>query len=77
MVTDMVGSTELRMAVGEDTADRLRREHDAILVDVVERTNGSLVKGTGDGIIATFVGAADAVSAAVAMQQAVHGWDSR
>lgn len=76
MVTDMVGSTELRMAVGEATADRLRQEHDAILTAVVEQTNGSLVKGTGDGIIATFPGAADAVSAAVAMQQAVHGWDT-
>ncbi len=76
MVTDMVGSTELRMAVGEDMADRLRREHDAILCGVVEETNGSLVKGTGDGVIATFVGAADAVSAAVSMQRAVYGWDA-
>ena len=33
----MVGSTELRMAVGEETADRLRQAHDAILCDVVAR----------------------------------------
>ena len=47
-----------------------------MLIEVVEQTNGSVVKGMGDGILATFSGAADAVSAAVAMQQAVHGWDT-
>jgi class 3 adenylate cyclase len=76
LVTDQVGSTELRIAVGEEAADRLRQEHDRILRDVVIGLGGSVVKGTGDGIIATFSGAADAVSAAVSIQQAVHAWDA-
>src|SRR5947199_1241683 len=70
----MVGSTELRTAVGEDAADRLRQAHDVLLSDAVAQAEGSVVKGTGDGIIATFLGAADAVSAAVAIQQAMYGW---
>ena len=61
LVTDMVGSTALRSEVGEETADRLRRAHDDLLSTVVVRHGGSVVKGVGDGIIATFPGAADAV----------------
>ena len=76
LVTDMVGSTALRSEVGEETADRLRRAHDDLLSTVVVRHGGSVVKGMGDGIIATFPGAADAVSAAVEAQQAVHAWDA-
>jgi hypothetical protein len=72
----MVGSTALRSEVGEETADRLRRSHDDLLSTVVVRHGGSVVKGVGDGIIATFPGAADAVSAAVEAQQAVHTWDA-
>ena len=71
LVTDLVGSTELRVAIGEDTADRLRRAHDRLLSELVLEHGGKVVKGMGDGIIATFAGAAGAVSAAVAMQQAV------
>ncbi len=76
LVTDLVGSTEVRVAVGEHAADRLQRAHDRLLADVVAHYGGSVVKGTGDGVLATFAGAADAVSAAVEVQQAVHAWDA-
>ncbi len=63
LMTDMVGSTEMRMTVGENTADRLRQDHDRLISEIITRHAGTVVKGTGDGILATFAGAADAVSA--------------
>jgi class 3 adenylate cyclase len=69
--TDLVGSTALRSRLGEQAADDLRREHDAALADVVETHRGRVVKGAGDGIMAAFDSASDAVVASVAMQRAV------
>ena len=71
LFTDLVDSTGLRVRIGEDAAEALRRVHDRLLADAVARHNGTLVKGLGDGIMATFGAAADAVAAAVAIQQAV------
>jgi class 3 adenylate cyclase len=71
LFTDLVGSTELRGRLGEEAADELRRTHDQLLAQAVEASNGSVVKGLGDGVMATFAGAADAVAAAVAIQQAI------
>jgi class 3 adenylate cyclase/tetratricopeptide (TPR) repeat protein len=71
LFTDLVGSTELRGRLGEESADELRRRHDQLLYQAVEANNGRVVKGLGDGIMATFTGATDALAAAVAVQQAV------
>lgn len=69
MVTDLVGSTETRVRVGEDVAESLRRMHDQMLRVVIDENNGVFVKGLGDGILAHFAGASDAVAAAIAIQQ--------
>lgn len=71
LFTDLVGSTALRSQVGEEAAEELRRHHDRLLVAAVESHGGRVVKGLGDGIMATFGGAADAVAAAVQIQQAI------
>jgi len=71
LFTDLVGSTELRGRLGDDAAEELRRAHDRLLTEAVEGNGGRVVKGLGDGIMATFAGAADAVAAAVAVQQAI------
>jgi len=71
LVTDLVGSTELRVQLGEERADQFRRRHDGLLTAAVDDHGGSVVKGLGDGILAIFGSAADAIGAAVAMQQAV------
>ncbi|MGK2928515.1 MAG: ATP-binding protein, partial [Acidimicrobiales bacterium] len=71
LVTDLVGSTELRVALGEERAEALRRVHDRLLTDAVTGNGGEVVKGLGDGVLALFSGAAEAVGAAVAIQQAV------
>jgi class 3 adenylate cyclase/tetratricopeptide (TPR) repeat protein len=71
LFTDMVGSTELRSRLGEDAADELRKGHDALAAGAVEANRGHVIKNLGDGIMATFTGASDAVGAAVAIQQAI------
>jgi len=72
MVTDLVGSTPLRVRLGEEDADLLRRTHDNLVRTAVERHSGTVVKGLGDGVLAMFEGAADAVSAAVSIQQSAY-----
>src|SRR5437879_2288464 len=71
LFTDLVRSTELRSRLGEDAAEELRHKLDGLVAGAVHASRGHLVKNLGDGIMATFVGASDAVGAAVAIQQAI------
>lgn len=71
LVVDLVGSTELRSSLGEDAAEELRRRFDRLVADVVAEHGGILVKGLGDGALASFAGSAAAVSASVSLQQGV------
>jgi class 3 adenylate cyclase/KaiC/GvpD/RAD55 family RecA-like ATPase len=77
LFTDVVGSTQMRIRLGEDAADEVRRTHDKMLTEAVEAQGGIVVKGTGDGIHAAFESAADAVRGAVAVQQAVEAFCRR
>ena len=72
LFTDLVGSTETSARLGPAEAERLRRVHDSLLVDAVAGHGGTTVKGLGDGIMATFPAASEAVAAAVTIQQAAH-----
>ncbi len=69
--TDLVGSTELRTRLGDGVADELRRAHDQLLSGAVDEHGGTVVKGLGDGILAAFGAAADAVAASTAIQRAI------
>ena len=71
LFTDMVGSTALRVRLGEERADELRRVHDDLLTTRIEANCGQVLKGQGDGVVAAFPAASDGVRAAVEMQQAV------
>ena len=71
LFTDLVGSTELRSRMGEDAAEGLRQQHDALVTGAVQANRGAVVKNLGDGFMATFVGASDAVTAAIAIQQGI------
>ena len=73
LFTDLVGSTAQRAQLGEEAAETLRRAYDRLLDDAVTAHHGTVAKSVGDGIMATFPGAADALAAAVAIQQAVDG----
>jgi class 3 adenylate cyclase len=70
LFTDLEGSTRLWEQHGEAMRAALVR-HDAALTDAVAAANGVVVKHTGDGIMAAFASAHDAVRAAIAAQHAL------
>ncbi|MCA1844983.1 MAG: adenylate/guanylate cyclase domain-containing protein, partial [Actinobacteria bacterium] len=75
--TDLVGSTELMAALGDRTWDRIRAEHFAVLRTALRAHGGDEIKNTGDGIMAVFASAGEAVDGAVALQQAVEAHSRR
>ncbi len=70
LFTDLVGSTELMARLGDAAFDELRNQHFALVQEAVSARGGTAVKNTGDGILATFGSAGEALAAAVAIQQA-------
>ena len=71
LFTDLVESTGRRVRSGEEAADRDRLRHDRAVREAIEAQGGSVAKHTGDGVMATFTGASEAIGAAVAIQQAI------
>jgi class 3 adenylate cyclase len=72
MFTDIVSSTNLAEALGDQAWERLLRWHDDMLRGLVERGGGQIVKSTGDGFFAAFESARSAVDTAIAIQRALH-----
>jgi predicted ATPase/class 3 adenylate cyclase len=72
LFTDIVGSTALRSQLGEDAGDDVRRAHDRVVREVIGSHGGTVVKGLGDGAMAVFSGASEAVEAAVSVQRGMH-----
>ena len=70
LFTDIVGSTEMLTMLGEETWLRALREHNSIVMDVVDRNGGTGLKFLGDGWMVTFTWPRDAVDAAVGIQRA-------
>jgi len=68
MLTDMVESTAMTQRVGETLSRELHDLHDAVVGAERDTHNGMLVQHTGDGMMATFLSAADAVECAMAVQ---------
>jgi len=71
LFTDIVGSTELLSALGDDAFEDVRRKHFHVLGEVVNAGGGSEVKKLGDGLMAVFPSAVEAVGCAMAIQRAV------
>jgi class 3 adenylate cyclase/tetratricopeptide (TPR) repeat protein len=71
LFTDIVGSTELLSRLGDDAFEEVRRKHFRVLGDVVTAAGGVEVKKLGDGLMAVFTSAVDAVGCAMAIQRAV------
>jgi class 3 adenylate cyclase len=70
LFTDLVGSTELMSRLGDVSYDELRGEHFTALRKALSVHHGAEIKNTGDGLMATFTSAVEALQCAVAMQQA-------
>jgi class 3 adenylate cyclase len=71
LFSDIVESTRRAAAQGDASWKQLLDKHDAITAREVERYRGQLVKHTGDGVLARFDGPARAVSAGLAVANAV------
>ena len=70
LFTDLEGSTQLWERFPEAMKDALSR-HDAILRAAIEASAGTVVKTTGDGMMAVFGSAVDATTASLAAQLSV------
>jgi class 3 adenylate cyclase len=76
MITDVVGSTSLIGTLGDIGAKEIVLEVDEIVRGNVERHSGRTVDHTGDGVMASFSSAHDALTCAVALQRAVAARDT-
>jgi class 3 adenylate cyclase/pimeloyl-ACP methyl ester carboxylesterase len=79
LVTDIVGSTRLAAELGDRRWRELLDRHDEVARAELARYRGSVIRSTGDGILAMFDGAARAVRCAAAIRKAllVHGLEIR
>ncbi|MCC5950915.1 MAG: AAA family ATPase [Acidimicrobiia bacterium] len=68
--TDLVASTETAALVGDVAAQEFRRSHFDAVAEIVNRHDGNVIKTMGDGVMAVFGSATDAVTAAAAIQRA-------
>ncbi len=69
LFTDIAGSTEVHDRLGDEAAMRLTRRHDTVVRAALDAHDGREVKHTGDGIMASFRSATDALHAAIEMQR--------
>ena len=74
---DMKGSVALKESMtekwDEQTFQRLRKEHDALLKSIITRDGaGEVIKSTGDGLLAIFFKPSVAVERAVEIQERLH-----
>jgi class 3 adenylate cyclase len=72
LFTDLAGSTSLTQRLGDAAAMAVVRRHDEVVRAAVRATGGTVVKHTGDGLMASFSSAARAIEAAVLIQQGHH-----
>jgi class 3 adenylate cyclase len=78
LCTDIVGSLELKSRLGESAAASIIRKHDRLFKRVINTKEGSeILKDRGDGFIAAFQSASDAISAALLFQYALAHYDLR
>ncbi len=67
--TDIAGSTEVHDRLGDQAGLDLLRRHNRVVRAALEAHSGREVKHLGDGIMASFRQATEALRAAIAMQQ--------
>jgi class 3 adenylate cyclase/pimeloyl-ACP methyl ester carboxylesterase len=70
LFTDMEGSTTLTQRLGDAKAQDLLRAHNAVIREALAAHNGSEIKHTGDGIMASFPSASGALECAITIQKA-------
>jgi class 3 adenylate cyclase len=69
LFTDMEGSTALTQRLGDAKAQEVLRAHNTIVRDALKAHDGSEIKHTGDGIMASFGSARRALESAITIQR--------
>lgn len=69
LFTDIAGSTAMTQALGDAGAQEVVRAHNRVVREALTQFRGREVKHTGDGIMASFEQASDAVEASIMMQR--------
>ena len=75
--SDIVGSTALRNRLGELDFTPLREAHDAVAGDLVGACGGQVVRWQGDGLVAAFSSAGQALEYASKLQPSVDQLEGR
>lgn len=75
MFTDIVSSTHMTQRLGDRLAQQLIHRHNTIVRQALNTCGGEEIKQTGDGIMASFMWASNAIDAAVAIQKAVGAYN--
>jgi class 3 adenylate cyclase len=73
LFTDIVGSTKRATELGDHRWRDILDAHDALVERQLARYRGTLVKATGDGLVATFEGLARAIRCALALRDGLRG----
>ena len=73
LFSDVVASTEVLAGSGSDSGEPRLREHIEHLGHLTEHHGGRVIKTLGDGLMAAFDAAANALDTASAIQRASHG----
>jgi class 3 adenylate cyclase len=73
LFTDIVGSTEQQARLSARDWSRLTDDHDVMVNDVLARHRGRHVKGTGDGVLATFDANGNAIRCAAEIVERAKG----
>jgi class 3 adenylate cyclase len=76
LFTDIADSTRLTQELGDRAVMQVLREHDSIVRTALAQFGGSEIKHTGDGIMAAFASAYQAVGAATQIQRELHQRDA-
>ncbi len=77
LFTDIENSTRLTQRLGDAESRALFRVHDEIVRDALAACNGAEVKNTGDGLMAVFISASQAIECATAVQRAIADYDTQ
>jgi class 3 adenylate cyclase len=70
LFTDIVDSARSAVEIGDQAWRRLLDTHDQLATQMIERYDGTFIRSTGDGILATFDGPGRAVRCALALGSA-------
>ena len=68
MFTDIASSTEFYEVHGDITGRAMIQRHNDLLVPIIEKHGGKVLRTLGDGLMATFENPPDGARAAVAIQ---------